>query len=93
MRIFGVIPSQEEDSFGFRKEETGNAVDVEEIVLPFVETLSQFRENIRATARSIDDASVKSAMLRECDLLRDVKLPELGVRLEDYEGSIHMIPF
>ncbi len=90
LRIFGVISSQEEDSFGFQKvvEEGSKAgVDEEEVVLPYVEVLSEFREKIRTTARSIENPTIKSSILKECDLIRDEKLPNLGIRLEDHEGN------
>lgn len=91
LRMFGVTGSTELDSFGFKSADGGEgvagSVDVEETVLPFVEVLSEFREQIRSTAKSIGDAAVKGTILKACDEIRDSKLPELGVRLEDHEGN------
>jgi cysteinyl-tRNA synthetase len=91
LRVFGVIQSADTDSFGFKSatESNGGTVDVEEVILPYIEVLSEFRENVRSTAKSITDTSVKSSILKTCDEIRDDKLPNLGVRLEDHEGTIH----
>jgi cysteinyl-tRNA synthetase len=90
LRVFGVIQSADTDSFGFKSAtESGATVDVEEVILPYIEVLSEFRENVRSTAKSITDTSVKSSILKTCDEIRDDKLPNLGVRLEDHEGTIH----
>jgi len=90
LRTFGVIPSQETDSFGFQTvSEAGSGVGVneEDIVLPYVEVLSDFREKVRTTARSIENPAIKVSILKECDLIRDEKLPNLGIRMEDHEGT------
>lgn len=88
LRVFGVIHSSELDSFGFKTagESTGAVQDIEEIILPYIEVLSEFREHVRSTSKSIADASIKSVILKACDNIRDEKMPNLGVRLEDYEG-------
>lgn len=88
LRVFGVIQSQDLDSYGLRTTESseGEQANVEDIVLPFIEVLSEFREKVRTTAKGISDSGIKSGMLQACDEIRDVKLPELGVRLEDHEG-------
>lgn len=89
LRIFGVISSSELDTFGFKTGGDGGQVgDVEEIILPFVEVLSEFREQIRSTARSIVEPGIKTGILKACDEIRDEKLPNLGVRLEDHEGNL-----
>lgn len=89
LRIFGVIQSYDLDSFGFRTSDSvdGGKVNIEEIVLPFVEVLSEFRHTVRGTAKGISDSGIKSDILKACDEIRDVKLPDLGVRLEDHEGN------
>jgi len=91
LRVFGVIQSSELDSFGFKAagESTGAAQDVEETILPYIEVLSEFREQVRNTAKSIADPSIKSTILKACDEIRDDKMPNLGVRLEDHEGTVH----
>lgn len=93
LRIFGVIQSYDLDSFGFRSAEGagGTQVNAEEIVLPFVEVLSEFREIVRGTAKGIENAEIKTSILKACDEIRDKKLPDLGVRLEDHEGKFNQI--
>lgn len=51
--------------------------------MPYLEILSEFRDNVRAQARSIKATPI----LEECDRLRDDVLPNVGVRLEDREGA------
>jgi cysteinyl-tRNA synthetase len=82
-KVFGLIPGSE-DSFGFGSKEEGS-VDVESVVLPFVDLLSDFREKVRTSARSVENPTIKGDLMKECDLIRDERLPLLGVRLEDRE--------
>lgn len=51
--------------------------------MPYVNALSEFRTDVRKNAREIKAFEI----LKLCDLLRDVTLPELGVRLEDREDT------
>ncbi|KAH3890802.1 cysteine--tRNA ligase, cytoplasmic-like isoform X4 [Dreissena polymorpha] len=59
-----------------------NGVLSEELIMPYLSVLANFREDVRKVAR---DEKV-TAVLQVCDRLRDDVLPELGVRLEDKEG-------
>jgi len=95
LRIFGVIYSVDMDSFGFKSapDSARGAVDVEEVILPYIEALSEFREQVRTTAKSITDVAVKSSILKTCDEIRDEKMPNLGVRLEDHEGKVTWVIF
>lgn len=52
-------------------------------IMPYLEILGGFRDNIRTKARSIKATDI----LTECDKLRDEILPNVGVRLEDREGA------
>ncbi|CAL1292113.1 unnamed protein product [Larinioides sclopetarius] len=54
----------------------------EDLLMPYLRTLADFRENIRQLAKEIKATSI----LKKCDELRDDILPNLGVRLEDQEG-------
>lgn len=56
---------------------------MEEIIMPYLEILSKFREKVRDHAKLIKADSI----LRECDKLRDDILPTIGVRLEDDSGD------
>lgn len=51
--------------------------------MPYLETLSTFRGAVRSAARN----GRANEVLSLCDELRDVVLPELGVRLEDKPGK------
>ncbi|KAE9556057.1 hypothetical protein FO519_000691 [Halicephalobus sp. NKZ332] len=78
LRIFGVIP--EHNDIGFPTESTGTDTgDKEELLMPYLNALANFRENVRNMARTAKNKDI----LEECDRIRDDILPELGVRLED----------
>lgn len=55
----------------------------EELLMPYLTILSEFRDSVRKEARILK----ASAILTECDKLRDDVLPNVGVRLEDIEGN------
>lgn len=48
-------------------------------IIPLLDVIAEFRDNIRGAGRTQDTSKVLSL----CDELRDLTLPELGVRLED----------
>lgn len=50
--------------------------------MPFVSVMAEFREDVRKIAR---EANV-TEILKLCDFVRDEKLVDLGVQLEDQEG-------
>lgn len=58
------------------------SVNLEDIVMPYLTPLADFRNAIREQARSLKATEI----LKLCDQLRDETLPNLGVRLEDREG-------
>uniref|UniRef100_A0A0N4ZY98 Cysteine--tRNA ligase, cytoplasmic n=1 Tax=Parastrongyloides trichosuri TaxID=131310 RepID=A0A0N4ZY98_PARTI len=62
-----------------KEENEGSNVDKEELVMPFLQVLAEFREEVRKHAR----VSKNIEILKLCDDIRDTVLPELGVRLED----------
>jgi len=78
--IFGLI--SREAAVGFPTGGAGEA-DLETLVLPYLNSLADFRSNVRGMARLVKAGDI----LGECDRLRDVVLPELGVRLEDKENE------
>ncbi|XP_055694070.1 cysteine--tRNA ligase, cytoplasmic isoform X2 [Lutzomyia longipalpis] len=61
----------------------GVAEDREEILMPYLQMMAEFRGVVRESARHVGAMEI----LRLCDMLRDEKLPGLGVRLEDKEGA------
>ncbi|XP_063688548.1 cysteine--tRNA ligase, cytoplasmic-like isoform X1 [Bolinopsis microptera] len=78
LSVFGVAGSQ--DNIGFASAGEGS-VSTDEVALPFVKALSEFRDEVRGSARELKAFDI----LKKCDNLRDNVLPELGVRLEDRE--------
>ncbi|KAG8711525.1 hypothetical protein FRC09_020546 [Ceratobasidium sp. 395] len=64
--------------------EAGGAVDREALLLPYLRTLSGFRDSVRQLAMS--GASAKD-ILALCDRLRDVDLIPLGVALDDQDDG------
>ena len=51
--------------------------------MPYLNELAAFRDSVRKHARALKATDI----LKECDVLRDDVLPELGVRLEDKENE------
>ena len=82
--VFGMI--SKEESVGFPSGSSGSA-DLETMVMPYLNSLADFRDNVRKSAREIKAGDI----LAECDKLRDDVLPNLGVRLEDKESEATVI--
>ncbi|KAF3424794.1 hypothetical protein E2986_01068 [Frieseomelitta varia] len=80
--IFGVISSH--DNIGFPVDNSTTNLNIEEIVIPYLEILANFREKVRNHAKDLKASSI----LEECDTLRDDILPNIGVRLEDSNEKI-----
>ena len=74
--MFGLISRPEDIGFPTSQ---GQAANVEDIAMPFLNAMADFRDNVRKEARETKAVNI----LKECDRLRDDILPELGVRLED----------
>ncbi len=87
LRIFGVIQPGSEIGFPSSSSDgddaSGAFVDREKLLLPYVECLAGFREDVRTKALGVKATDI----LKLCDQLRDVSLPDLGVRLEDHGGA------
>lgn len=81
LKIFGVIAENEQ--IGFAVSEAFNFSNVEEKLMPYLRVFGEFRDEVRRKAKEINNKDI----LEFCDILRDTKLPELGVRLEDREGK------
>ncbi|XP_008484240.2 cysteine--tRNA ligase, cytoplasmic [Diaphorina citri] len=89
LTVFGCIGDVK--NIGFPLGGTGvESTNLEELVLPYLTILSEFRDNIRTEARLIKSTEI----LNQCDRLRDEVLPNVGVRLEDIEGKngIYLFP-
>merc|ERR1719391_400459 len=78
--ILGLVPTQEQIGFPAASA-AGAGANTEEMVMPYLEVLSRFRDVVRKEARGLKAVDI----LKECDKIRDDVLPELGVRLEDKE--------
>lgn len=61
-----------------------NGVDKEELLLPYLQAISTFRDSIRALARQ---KAPHSELLQLADQLRDQDMVDLGVALEDQEDG------
>jgi len=80
--VLGMIKAEE--TVGFPSAgNTGAGADLETLVLPYLTSFAEFRDNVRKSAREIKATEI----LTECDRLRDETLPNLGVRLEDKENE------
>lgn len=84
LRVFGLIPESTEIGFPLESASAGGAggENKEELLAPYLDALTSFREKVRVAAMGQDSAAV----LQAADELRDLVLPELGVRMED-KGS------
>ncbi|XP_060523978.1 cysteine--tRNA ligase, cytoplasmic [Cylas formicarius] len=80
LRIFGTM--FETPKLGFPSA-TESFSDTESIIMPYLSILADFRGNVRNQARSLKAEEI----LKECDLIRDEILPNIGVRLEDKDGG------
>ncbi|XP_015769615.1 PREDICTED: cysteine--tRNA ligase, cytoplasmic-like [Acropora digitifera] len=81
LKIFGTI--DEEQAIGFPVAGKSAAENHEDVAMPYVQLLADFRDDVRSIARE----EKVSRILQACDRLRDDNLPELGVKLEDVEGG------
>lgn len=81
LQVFGA--NEGPQSIGFQTSSSTSAVDQEDIALPYVQLLSDFREKVRNIARQKKVGEI----LKLCDQLRDEDLPNLGVKLEDQDGK------
>ncbi|XP_016929167.2 cysteine--tRNA ligase, cytoplasmic [Drosophila suzukii] len=61
--------------------------DLETTVLPYVQSLAEFRNLVREQAKTLKALDI----LKLCDDLRDNVLPNLGVRLEDKDGGKYAV--
>lgn len=82
-QIFGVIEGKQILGFPSDASAGVGSSNVEEIVMPVLEALADFREEVRKEARQLRATKV----LELCDQIRDDVLPNLGVRLEDRDNQ------
>jgi cysteinyl-tRNA synthetase len=70
--------------------ENHNTNQNEETIIPLLEILATFRNDIRTLAREKKDPQFTKILILT-DKLRDEDLPEIGVRLEDRDGANSLI--
>lgn len=80
--ILGLIPEPRKIGFASSSKESANT---EDLVMPYLDVLASFRDKVRIQAKSMGGNA--GPILKECDILRDDTLPQLGVRLEDKEDE------
>ena len=84
LQIFGAISNKNKKSIGFpAKSGDGESENKEEILIPYLTALADFRKVVRESALEVKATKI----LQLCDELRDEILPNLSVRLEDKEGK------
>ena len=71
-------------AIGFPESSEGSSEGREETLSPLLDLMTAFRDEIRTLAQN--GASAKE-LLAACDAVRDVGLPELGVKLDDRDGG------
>ena len=91
LRTFGLVPDAVEIGFvstgGSESDATASSVSREQVLTPMLDVLTKFREAVRVAAISGDSRAVLGA----ADSLRDVVLPDLGVRMEDKGSGVDVV--
>ena len=85
LKVFGLV--QDSSEIGFPLEGSEGAVSKEQVLSPLLDVLTKFRENVRIAAISGDT----NAVLAAADNLRDMVLPDLGVRMEDKGSGLNVV--
>lgn len=87
LRIFG-LGEGESSEIGWGQDlgKGAAAVNREEILMPYLRTLSSFRDGVRKLAIAKGDNALKD-ILALCDKLRDIDLVPLGVALDDQDDG------
>ncbi|KAJ7929752.1 hypothetical protein B0H13DRAFT_2652284, partial [Mycena leptocephala] len=88
LRMFGLgAGPAEELGWGVDDSSTGGpGVNREEVLMPYIRSLSNFRDSVRRLAIGKGDTAQQD-ILALCDRLRDVDLVPLGVALDDQEDG------
>ncbi|KAH7924212.1 cysteinyl-tRNA synthetase [Leucogyrophana mollusca] len=87
LRMFGLGEGEKSElGWGQEGEQGEQGTNREEVLMPYLRTLSSFRDGVRRLAIAKGDNSLKD-ILALCDRLRDVDLVPLGVALDDLEDG------
>lgn len=87
LKVFGLVQDSAEIGFPLDSAGEGSSVSKEQLLSPLLDVLTKFRENVRVAAISGDTSAVLSA----ADALRDIVLPDLGVRMEDKGSGLNVV--
>lgn len=94
LRTLGLVPDSIEIGFPLGSsdgsagtEGSGLSTSREQILTPMLDVLTRFRESVRIAAISGDS----KAVLVAADALRDIILPDLGVRMEDKGSGVDVV--
>lgn len=93
LRMFGLGegPAANSDAeIGWGEERESGPINKDEILMPYLRTLSSFRDGVRHLAIAGGDGALQS-ILALCDQVRDVDLVPLGVALDDQEDGKALI--
>ncbi|TFK83449.1 cysteinyl-tRNA synthetase [Polyporus arcularius HHB13444] len=87
LRMFGLGEGEStEIGWGQERSAEEGGVNREEVLMPYLRTLSTFRDGVRKLAIAKGDSALKD-ILALCDKVRDVDLVPLGVALDDQEDG------
>ncbi|KAI9294736.1 cysteinyl-tRNA synthetase [Neoconidiobolus thromboides FSU 785] len=87
LNVFGLNETSNDIGFSNKLQGTESSEDQ---IMPYLQVLSKFRDNIRSLARENSD---NKQILKVCDNLRDHELAELGVLLDDREDGKALVKF
>ncbi len=87
LRTFGLVSAGTEIGFPLEDNSGESLSSKEELLTPYLDVMTKFRESVRIAAISGDTNAVLSA----ADDLRDLVLPDLGVRMEDQGSGLDVI--
>ncbi|KAF8629904.1 hypothetical protein AX15_003256 [Amanita polypyramis BW_CC] len=86
LRMFGLGEGESTEVGWGQENKDNNAINRDEILMPYLQTLSSFRDGVRRLAISKNESALRDILLL-CDKLRDTDLVPLGVALDDQDDG------
>ncbi|KAF8236044.1 hypothetical protein L208DRAFT_1391483 [Tricholoma matsutake] len=86
LRVFGLGEGENSEIGWGQEDHVDGTVNREEVLMPYLRTLSSFRDGVRGLAIGKGDTALRD-ILALCDRLRDIDLVPLGVALDDQEDG------
>ncbi|KAJ7121348.1 tRNA synthetases class I (C) catalytic domain-containing protein [Mycena crocata] len=86
LRMFGLGTGRNEELGWGVDDASGAEINREEALMPYIRSLSTFRDGVRRLAMGKGDTALQD-ILALCDHLRDIDLVPLGVALDDQEDG------